>query len=579
VVSGIVCPYKFSNYDLARRARAHLFLLLEKFDLNKNLTFEEGEIINILKTLLKSDDLDIFYVVANVFRYDTDGDRRVTYDELVNFFLELHNGELAIQRLHKASSYVRGAQRQLNLAEFIKTLTYAFSFIEFTVTEAELTLLFSEVDLDHDGWITYQEYFEFLRFYFGSLSLVYKEKDNKPPVEPVDPYGKLSPEERFARITIDQLLLILKLYRFQPFSKVELARFLVEIFGLTDDEIEFAIIRFFRYDIFSGGYFLDTDVVRILLELYFAELILLRLHRAKKFARWSEFLLSLEDFLLIVELATGWLKVKHDKGLLGIIFKIIDTNGDGFISYKEFMAFIRKYLGGRICIEDFVDPLADTEPTEEEFYGHIWSELRQIYKHYVKGKFLTAEELRLLVNEVLKEYKKSDMEYIFLNMFRVDPNKDSNIEFEEFVSLCANLGTLHPQARRRDRAAQLPHRAGARQEDPRRGRVQARRPQRLRLPQVLRQEREAAPLSLRQARQGTWLRHLHRLRRMGVRLHRQQGPLKVTYQTIVLCSSYPCSFFLGENPQPFILGSNISTRSEMFVILRLVLQRSANIFR
>jgi Ca2+-binding EF-hand superfamily protein len=109
VVSGIVCPYKFSNYDLARRARAHLFLLLEKFDLNKNLTFEESEIINILKTLLKSDDLDIFYVVANVFRYDTDGDRRVTYDELVNFFLELHNGELAIQRLHKASSYVRGA--------------------------------------------------------------------------------------------------------------------------------------------------------------------------------------------------------------------------------------------------------------------------------------------------------------------------------------------------------------------------------------------------------------------------------------------------------------------------------------
>lgn len=252
-------------------------------------------------------------------------------------------------------------------------------------------------------------------------------------MEPVDPYGKLSPEERFARITIDQLLLILKLYRFQPFSKVELVRFLIEIFGLTDDEIEFAIIRFFRYDIVSGGYFLDTDVVRILLELYFAELILLRLHRAKKFARWAEFLLSLEDFLLIVELATGWLKVKHDKGLLGIIFKIIDTNGDGFISYKEFMAFIRKYLGGRICIEDFVDPLADTEPTEEEFYGHIWSELRQIYKHYVKGKFLTAEELRLLVNEVLKEYKKSDMEYIFLNMFRVDPNKDSNIEFEEFA--------------------------------------------------------------------------------------------------------------------------------------------------
>ena len=156
-----------------------MLVLLEKYDLNKNLTFEENEIINILKTLLKSDDFDIFYVIANVFRYDVDGDRRVTYDELTNFFLELHAGELAIQRLHRVGSYVRGAQLQLNLADFIKTLTYAFSFVEFTAAEDELKVLFSEIDLDHDGWISYKEYFEFLKFYFGSLSLVYQEKDNK----------------------------------------------------------------------------------------------------------------------------------------------------------------------------------------------------------------------------------------------------------------------------------------------------------------------------------------------------------------------------------------------------------------
>jgi len=83
----IQCPFKFSNHDLARRVRAHMYILLEKFDLDKNLTFDETEIINILKTLLKADELDVFYVVANVFRYDVDGDRRVTYDEMVNFFL------------------------------------------------------------------------------------------------------------------------------------------------------------------------------------------------------------------------------------------------------------------------------------------------------------------------------------------------------------------------------------------------------------------------------------------------------------------------------------------------------------
>ena len=433
--SNIVCPYKFSNHDLARRVRAHLFALIAKFDLNKNLTFEETEIINILKVLNKSDDLDIFYVVANVFRYDTDGDKRVTYDELVNFFLELHNGELAIQRLHKKSTYSKGSLYILNQAEFIQTLHYAFSFIEFTATNEELAVLFTEVDLDNDGWISYAEYFQFLRYYFGSLSLVYKEKDNKVvPVEPVDPYAGLDFADRFARITIDQFLLIIKLYRWQPLDRSDLVRFLVTILGLNDQEIDFALINFFRYDIITGGYFLDTDIARILLELYFANIILLRLHRAKKFARWAELLISFEEFVHLVELATGWLTLKHNNALLVGVFKLIDTNGDGFISYREFMAFIRKYLGGRVCNEDFVDPFDNkNDPTEEEFYGFIWTELRALYKHYTKGAHLTRTELKHLVNEVLKEYKKSDMDYIFLNMFRVDPNEDAKIEFEEFA--------------------------------------------------------------------------------------------------------------------------------------------------
>jgi hypothetical protein len=84
--------------------------------------------------LLKADELDVFYVVANVFRYDVDGDRRVTYDEMVNFFLEIHNGEMAIQRLHRVRTYIRGAQRVMSQAEFIKTLNYALSFINFVAT-------------------------------------------------------------------------------------------------------------------------------------------------------------------------------------------------------------------------------------------------------------------------------------------------------------------------------------------------------------------------------------------------------------------------------------------------------------
>lgn len=107
----IVCPYHFSNLDLARRTRARMLVLLVQFDTDKNLCFDEKEIVTILVQLMKSDELDIFYVVANVFRYDADGDKRVKYDELSDFFLEVHNGELAIQRLHKLKTYAKGAQR------------------------------------------------------------------------------------------------------------------------------------------------------------------------------------------------------------------------------------------------------------------------------------------------------------------------------------------------------------------------------------------------------------------------------------------------------------------------------------
>lgn len=53
--------------------------------------------------------------------------------------------------------------------------------------------------------------------------------------------------------------------------------------------------------------------------------------------------------------------------------------------------------------------------------------------HYVKGIYLQESELELLVKEVLHETTQNELEYIFWNMFRYDPNNDKNIEFEEFA--------------------------------------------------------------------------------------------------------------------------------------------------
>lgn len=41
-----------------------------------------------------------------------------------------------------------------------------------------LSLLFKEIDLDHDGWISYEVYFMFLKYYFGGLSTAALDDDN-----------------------------------------------------------------------------------------------------------------------------------------------------------------------------------------------------------------------------------------------------------------------------------------------------------------------------------------------------------------------------------------------------------------
>jgi hypothetical protein len=53
---------------------------LEKYDTNKDLLFDEQEIHAALIDLLKESEIELAYVTRNVFRYDKDGDKNVTYE-------------------------------------------------------------------------------------------------------------------------------------------------------------------------------------------------------------------------------------------------------------------------------------------------------------------------------------------------------------------------------------------------------------------------------------------------------------------------------------------------------------------
>lgn len=102
----------------------------------------------------------------------------------------------------------------MNLSEFSTTLDYCLQPINSKGTPADYERLFNEVDLDRDGYISYQDYFIFLREYFGTQSQAFEieEKEEKlppPPPKPVEPKiidgNGETPQQRFAKLIYTQL--------------------------------------------------------------------------------------------------------------------------------------------------------------------------------------------------------------------------------------------------------------------------------------------------------------------------------------------------------------------------------------
>lgn len=227
-------------------------------------------------------------MIRNVFRYDRDNDKCITFSEMANFLLEMHCGEMAIQRLHKRQTYKRGAERMMSVDEFVITLNDALGYLRAFASEKDLKQLFSEVDVDHDGYITYKEYFEFLTYYFGSGSLAALQE------LVVKTHITLSIEEEFGRWLQFEASKALKAY-VQPkmrMDKNSLAIILKRVFRELDPEIEFVLTDLFKiiFDIYN--YSSDEEIRRLLLLLHIGIVLLLRGHKGRKFVRWSDFMIN-----------------------------------------------------------------------------------------------------------------------------------------------------------------------------------------------------------------------------------------------------------------------------------------------
>lgn len=150
-----VCIFKFSNYDFADKVRKRCWEFWKKYDSNRDDLFTEDEIARGLEAFLKANQDDLYYFLKNFFRYHRPTNGLAALDPLTDFCIQWHFGEMSIQRLHRKNTYQRGRDRVMNENEFKRTVNDALAYIELTMDDATSRLLFSEVDLDRDGWISY----------------------------------------------------------------------------------------------------------------------------------------------------------------------------------------------------------------------------------------------------------------------------------------------------------------------------------------------------------------------------------------------------------------------------------------
>lgn len=129
-----------------------------------------------------------------------------------------------------------------------------------------------------------------------------------------------------------------------------------------------------------------------------------------------------------------FIKIKPTREDLIYIFKELDTDQDGFITFQQYISFIKKYLGNGIDLDSsrFKVQASSEVPAEEyAFVNAIWDELKVYFDKYDAGKkgFLIETELKAFVVEILQETTQRELDYVFWNLFRVDSNSNKEVDF------------------------------------------------------------------------------------------------------------------------------------------------------
>lgn len=272
-----------------------------------------------------------------------------------------------------------------------------------------IDLLWSEIDLNKSGWITYEVYFLFLKYYFGSQNIVFKKNTE------LDEWDEwlltlkgLGPMDYFVRLILDQLRKIFLLYDTNKnlvFEIDEIETILKSVFQLDENEVSYVLYSFFKFESKQDKFATFEELVAIILEVFFIEIVIKRKYKEDTVG----LRFSLQQFITLIRDNTFFLRFRPDQELCTKVFQIIDTNRDGWITLIEYINFIRQYLGRGLNVVDENpkkikdQPKPSTVPgvsaEELAFIELIWGELKKYFDKYDIGSkgYLNETELKAFV--------------------------------------------------------------------------------------------------------------------------------------------------------------------------------------
>lgn len=131
------------------------------------MKMDKNSLSIILKRVFRELDLEIEFVLSDLFKIIFDIYNYSSEDEIRKLLLLLHIGIILLWRGHKAKRFVRWSDLMINQEEFVRLVLEATEWAELPVDPKILIQIFLRLDTNRDGYITYFEYFSFLRACIG----------------------------------------------------------------------------------------------------------------------------------------------------------------------------------------------------------------------------------------------------------------------------------------------------------------------------------------------------------------------------------------------------------------------------